>query len=61
MGSENSCFGHWHSQEGKAAERRLVGEELRRSLQVIEQPLMDRPQMSGGTTDPIGERRAVAC
>ena len=37
----------------------LVGEQLRRRLQLRQQPLMDRAQVPGGVAHPIGERRAV--
>ena len=39
--------------------RRLVGEQLRRGLEMRENPLMDGPQMERGPSDPVGERRAV--
>src|SRR6516164_3058633 len=39
--------------------RRLVGEQLRRGLEVRQDALVDRPQMERGAPDPVGERRAV--
>ena len=39
--------------------RRLVGEQLRRRLQMRQDALVDRPQMECGASDPVGERRAV--
>ena len=39
--------------------RGLVGEQLGRTLQRRQQPLMNRPQQEGGAADPIGQCRAV--
>ena len=39
--------------------RGLVGEQLARSLQGLEEPLVNGPEQEGGAPDPIGERRAI--
>jgi hypothetical protein len=39
--------------------RRLVGEDFRRRADMREKLLMHGPQMPGGATDPIGERRTI--
>jgi hypothetical protein len=37
------------------------GPRIEHCLQHIEQSLMDRTKVPGGTTDPVRERRAVRC
>ena len=39
--------------------RRLVGEQLGRLLQLLQQPRMHRPQREGGAADPIGQGGAI--
>lgn len=39
--------------------RGLVGKQLARKLQRLQEPLVHGPKQEGGTSDPIGQRRAV--
>ena len=39
--------------------RRLVGEQLLRTLELREQPLVHRAQQEGGAPNPIGQGRAI--
>ena len=39
--------------------RGLVGEQLGRTLEPHEEPLMHRPQQPGGAADPVGQGRAI--
>ena len=37
----------------------LVGKQLGRGLQLVQQPLVDRPQQEGRSPDPVGQGRAI--
>jgi hypothetical protein len=39
--------------------RRLVGEQLCRTLEHAQKPFMDGPQQEGRPADPIGQRRTI--
>jgi len=51
LGAPTARIEHWR--------RRLVSKQPGRSLELDEQPLVNRAQKPGGAADPVGKRRAI--